>query len=187
MEYTYSDIYSLAYPAVDAMVGEMLDRFVQDNPPVPLKATWTQRSAGSSLHRVADLADNEMFHVVVRMQPETEQVVTVNFVTTNPNTAAVLPGLLDRVRQTVARHRATFARLKQAGVKVLAATTTIPDCPPPPRPGDTDAQFAVLQWYETYDPHAPHKEIAEYCRVAPQTIRNWRHAHGFGEQSKKEV
>jgi hypothetical protein len=185
--YTYSTIYSLSYPAVDAVVNEMLRAYIH-NPPVPLVVHWQALSAGSSLHQITDVAGHEMLRAVVRLQPEDDRAVTVvNLQTKNDRTASTLPGLHDRIYQLVAHHRATLRQLKQQGVPVLLAPSAVPSPPPPPLPGDEARQIAVLEWYRDYDPKAPDKEIAEYCHVRPQTIKNWRNQHEMQKRGKKEV
>jgi uncharacterized protein YjcR len=70
---------------------------------------------------------------------------------------------------------------------VLGGAPVIPNPPPPPQSGDDAGQIAVLEWYQKYDPNASNKEIAEYCRVRPQTIKNWRNRYGILKSGEKEV
>lgn len=187
-QYICATVFYLPYPAVDAMVAETLERYT-DNPPVPLVAHFRQLSAGSSLHRITDKAEpeHEMLRAIVRTQPEDNRTVTaVELQTWNARTASTLPDLLIRIRQIIAWHRANLNDLQQRGL-VPSPPQSAPLPPRPPQPGDKAGQIAILEWYRDWNPRAYDKEIADYCSVKPQTIKNWRDDHDMPKRPKKEV
>ncbi len=184
---THAAWYNLPYPVIDAVVVDMLQEYTHD-PPVPLVMHWRALSAGSSLHQITDVAGNEMLRAVVRLLPEGDNMVTiVNLQTKNARTANAFLGLLIKISQIVAQHRANLRYLQQQGVHALLPSEGAPIAPPPPLAGDDAGQTAILDWYDRYDPKAPNKEIAKYCGVTEQTIKNWRTQHGRSKRGKKGV
>lgn len=136
---TLAAIYNLAYPALDAVVADLVENIAfttSDGEPVPLTVQWKQLSAGSSEHQVTDETGREMIRVRVRLLPEEERVVSVvNFQTAVPEIGPLLSQLAENLQKVIGQHRTNLRHLEEQGY----AQRPIPNAPQPDVPTRVEA------------------------------------------------